>query len=130
MELYYSAISPTAAQTRLSFFDAASLLWRLDVYGCSTGPLPWGAVRDLGVRLFPRAIMPFADAMMALACAGARDDAALGRLVDELRAQTAIGNPVAVNVVLPIVEGVAAFARAEYDAAARPSSRSRMKSCA
>jgi len=74
MQLYDEAISPSAAQTRLSFFDAASLLWRFEVYGCAGGPLPWADVRDLGVRLFPRALLPFADAMMALARAGARDE--------------------------------------------------------
>jgi tetratricopeptide (TPR) repeat protein len=119
MELYEDAISPAAAQNRLSFFDAASLLWRFEVYGCATGALPWGEVRDLGVRFFPRPALPFADAMMALACAGAGDDAALGRLVDGLRIQAARGHPTAGSVVLPLVEGVAAFARAEYETAAR-----------
>jgi tetratricopeptide (TPR) repeat protein len=118
--LYDDAISPEVARTRLSFMDAASLLWRLDVYGCGGATaLPWDAVRDLGVYFFPRPMMPFADAMMALACAGARDDAAVRRLTDGLRAQAATGHPIAGTVVLPLVEGVAAFGRGEYAEAAR-----------
>jgi tetratricopeptide (TPR) repeat protein len=74
MELYHDAIAPQAARSRVSFFDAASLLWRYELYGCASGPLPWGEVRDLGLQVFPRPGVPFADAMMALVCAGAGDE--------------------------------------------------------
>ena len=119
MALYHDAISPAAVRTRLSFFDAASLLWRFEIYGCATGPLPWGEVRDLGLHFFPRAMVPFADAMMALTCAGAGDEAALVRLVDGLRAQAAGGHPIAGTIVLPLVEAIAAFGRSDYDEAVR-----------
>lgn len=117
MDIYEEAISPAAARNRLSFFDASSLLWRFEVYGSAAGPLPWTDVRDLGLDLFPRPGVPFADAMMALACAGAGDETALARLVDGLRAQAAAGHPVAGSVLLPLVEGVAAFGRADYETA-------------
>ncbi len=114
LEVYEDAIGPAATRTRLAFFDAASLLWRFELYGCAGGPLPWGEVRDLGARLFPRPALAFADAHVGLACAGAGDEAALGRLVDGLRTQAAGGHPVAGSVVLPLVQAVAAFARGEY----------------
>jgi len=119
MELYEDAISPAAAQSRLSFYDAASLLWRYEIYGCAAGPLPWGAVRDLGLRFFPRAGTPFPDGMLALACAGAGDEAALERLIDGLRDQADGGHPIAGPIVLPLVEGIAAFGRADYQTAVR-----------
>jgi tetratricopeptide (TPR) repeat protein len=119
MEIYDDAISPAAARSRVSFFDAASLLWRYEIYDCTTEPLLWHEVRDRGLHLFPRPGVPFADAMLALACAGAGDEAALGRLVDGLRAQAAGGHPIAGSVVLPLVEGVAAFGRADYEMAVR-----------
>ena len=118
-ELYEGAISPVVARGRVSFFDAASLLWRYEIYGCATGPLPWRAVRDRGVDLFPQPGVPFADGMMALACAGAGDEAALARLIDGLRAQAARGHPVAGTIVLPLVEAIAAFGRADYETAVR-----------
>jgi len=117
MTLYEEAIAPAAARTRLSFYDAASLLWRFEVYGCVAGPLPWGDVLDLGLELYPRPGVPFADAMMGLACAGASDETALARLVDGLRALAAGGHPVAGSVMVPLVEGVAAFGRADYETA-------------
>jgi tetratricopeptide (TPR) repeat protein len=119
MELYHDAISPAAARSRVSFFDAASLLWRYEIYGCASGPLPWGEVLDLGLQVFPRPGVPFADAMMALACAGAGHEAAMTRLVDGLRAEAAKGHPIAGSVVLPLVEGVAAFGRGDYQTAVR-----------
>jgi tetratricopeptide (TPR) repeat protein len=119
MDLYEEAISPAVARNRISFLDASSLLWRFEVYGCAAGSLPWPEVRDLGLELYPRPGVPFADAMMALACAGAGDEAALARLVDGLRAQAAAGHPVAGSILLPVVEGIAAFGRADYETAAR-----------
>ncbi|HZO24752.1 MAG TPA: hypothetical protein VFH48_02020 [Chloroflexota bacterium] len=119
VDLYEEAISPAAARNRISFYDASSLLWRFEVYGCAAGPLPWTAVWDLGQELFPRPGVPFADAMMALACVGAGDEAELARLVDGLRAQDAAGHPVAGSILLPVVEGVAAFGRADYETAVR-----------
>jgi len=118
-ELYDDAISPSASRGRVAFFDAASLLWRYEMYGCATGPLPWREVRDRGLQLFPRSGVPFADGMMALACAGAGDDAALDRLIDGLRDQAAGGHPIAGTIVLPLVEAIAAFGRGDYETVVR-----------
>ena len=60
---------PVGRPPPVCFFDAASLLWRYEIYGYATGPLPWRAVRDLGRHLLPRPGVPFADGMLALACA-------------------------------------------------------------
>ena len=118
-QLYEDAIAPSTARGRVAFFDAASLLWRYEIYGCATEPLPWREVRDRGLQLFPRPGVPFADGMMALACAGAGDEAALASLIDGLRAQAAGGHPIAGTIVLPLVEAIAAFGRADYETAVR-----------
>ena len=118
-ELYEDAISPATARSRVAFFDAASLLWRFEIYGCASGPLPWREVRDRGLQLFPRSGVPFADGMLALACAGAGDEASLARLIDGLRAQAANGHPIAGTIVLPLVEAITAYGRSDYQTAVR-----------
>jgi tetratricopeptide (TPR) repeat protein len=61
--------------------------------------------------------MAFVDANAALALAAACDEAAFSRLIDGLRALDAQGHPTAGCVVLPLVQGVWAFAQGAYDEA-------------
>ena len=61
----------------------------------------------------------FSDVHAALACAGAKDDEMLGRLVEGLRNLTSKGDPLATEVTLPLVEGIAAFSRSEYEETVR-----------
>src|SRR5205814_2279011 len=44
LELYEQAISPAVGQTPTTLVDAASLLWRYQIYGCEPRPLPWAEV--------------------------------------------------------------------------------------
>jgi pentatricopeptide repeat protein len=113
-ELYERDIRPALGQTRTSMYDAASLLWRVSLYGSTTEPLPWSDVCSLAGTLSARPGMAFNDANAALALAGGGDAAALGRLIDGLRALEAAGHPTAGTVVLPLVQGVAAFAQGDY----------------
>ena len=119
MELYEGAIRPEVARTRTSMYDAASLLWRYQIYGCGREALPWSAVGELAARLTTQPGMAFVDANAALALAAARDEAAFGRLIDGLRALDAQGHPTAGCVVLPLVRGLWAFAQGAYDEAIR-----------
>ncbi|MGH8057328.1 MAG: hypothetical protein ACREOH_08855, partial [Candidatus Entotheonellia bacterium] len=105
MELYEQAIRPEVAKTRTSMYDAASLLWRHQVYGCAQGPLPWPAVCELAARMTAKPGMAFVDANAALALAAGGDEAAFGRLLDGLRALAAQGHPTAGSVVLPLAQG-------------------------
>src|SRR5919109_4692256 len=50
MELYERAIHPDVARTRTSMYDAASLLWRYQIYGCTQDALPWATVAELAAR--------------------------------------------------------------------------------
>src|SRR5262245_39181763 len=61
--------------------------------------------------------MAFVDANAALALAAAGDEVTFGRLIDGLRALDAQGHPTAGPVVLPLAQGIWAFARGAYDEA-------------
>jgi tetratricopeptide (TPR) repeat protein len=117
MELYNTAISPTVSRNRITFFDASSLLWRWQMYGCSDGPLPWAEVCSMAGMIAPRPGMAFADMHAALTYAATGDDAAITRMIDGLRDLDAKGHPLAGPVMLPVVEGIHAFARGAYDTA-------------
>jgi tetratricopeptide (TPR) repeat protein len=117
MELYERAIRPEVARTRTSMYDAASLLWRYQIYGCTQDPLPWSTVAELAARLTAQPGMAFVDANAALALAAAGDEAAFERLIDGLRALDAQGHPTAGCVVLPLAQGISAFAQGAYDKA-------------
>jgi tetratricopeptide (TPR) repeat protein len=82
MDLYTREIRPEVAQTRTSMYDAASLLWRYQLYGCAQGSLPWPAVCELAASMTAQPGMAFVDANAALALAAGGDPAAfqwLGR---------------------------------------------------
>jgi tetratricopeptide (TPR) repeat protein len=118
-EHYEQGIRPALTRNRTSLNDAASLLWRQQLYGCATGPLPWTEVCELGARLTSQARMPFNDVHAGLAFAATGDEAALDRLTDALRVAAEYGHPVAGQVVRPLVQAAAAFAQGDYDATIR-----------
>ena len=114
MELYEQAIGPRVTQARTTLFDAASLLWRYQLYGCEPRVLPWAEVCELANRIAAKPGMAFADAHAALAYAGMGDEAAMTRLIDGLRGLAASGHPLAGTVVLPLALGVRSFGQGDY----------------
>src|SRR5207249_2834251 len=120
IEIYDRAISPAVSSARNMLQDAASFLWRCHIYGYGEpNDFPWDEVRELAGRAAPKAGLAFADAHVALAYAAANDETAFGRLVDGLRELEGKGHPIAGSVVLPLVNGIAAFARGDYEGAIR-----------
>jgi tetratricopeptide (TPR) repeat protein len=119
LELYENAIRPEAARTRTSMYDAASLLWRYQLYGCAEDAVSWSSVAELAARMTAQPGMAFVDANAALALAAVQDEVAFTRLIDGLRALDAQGHPTAVPVVLPLVQGIWAFAQGAYDESIR-----------
>jgi len=99
--------------------DIASLLWRCEVYRCTQTSLPWEEVRDLATSGMSGPGGAFSDVHAALACAGAKDDEMLGRLLEGLRNLTSKGDLLATEVTLPLVQGIAAFSHSEYEEAVR-----------
>jgi tetratricopeptide (TPR) repeat protein len=97
-----------AGNRRAAMTDGTALLWRLRLDGVPA-PLPWRALADIAAAVSRPGYL-FGEVHAALAYAACRDEAALGRLTDGLRALDAAGNPIAGRVVLPLVQGTAAFA--------------------
>lgn len=121
MELYAQNISPAASSSNPlgTLADAASLLWRCDLYGGLNGALPWQDARDFAARSFPRQGVTWADVHAALAYAAANDNAALSAVIDGLRERAAAGKLPPGEGVIDLVQGLAAFARGEYEDAVR-----------
>jgi tetratricopeptide (TPR) repeat protein len=119
MAIYERDISPTVAQNRLNLLDGAALLWRYAIYGCAAGPLPWRPVRDLAAQLTTRAGYAFGDVHAAMAFAATGDTDALTSLIDGWRGLAAKGHPLADAAMLPLIQGIDAFANGDYEAAIR-----------
>jgi tetratricopeptide (TPR) repeat protein len=98
------SVNPRSAMT-----DGTALLWRVKLDAAHDRPLPWRALADLAGRVSRPGYL-FGECHAALAYAACGDEAALGKLMDGLRALDANGNPIAGRVVLPLVRGTAAFA--------------------
>jgi tetratricopeptide (TPR) repeat protein len=101
----------------ITIADAASLIWRCDLYGVAR---PTALAADLSAwasTAFPRPGVTFADMHVALAHAAAGDGESLERLAAALRQREAEGKQSAGPVALATVEAIAAFSRGEYAAA-------------
>jgi tetratricopeptide (TPR) repeat protein len=118
VEIYDNDIAP-ASGTPIKLTDMSSFLWRLQLYGCAPGQLDWTAMTSLAEAAASSPAATFFAAHAALWAAASGEDATLSRLVDGLRELGEKGHPVAAAVVLPLVQGIAAFAHADYDEAIR-----------
>ena len=98
-----------ASNPRSTMTDGTALLWRLRLDAASPPALPWRALADIAGRVSRPGYL-FGECHAALAYAACGDDAALAKMMDGLRALDAKGNPIAGRVVLPLVQGTAAFA--------------------
>jgi len=116
-ELYNQTLNPEVCpgSPLIALCDAAALLWRHDLYGL---PHPAGsreAMAAFAARTFPRAGITFGDVHCALAYAAADDGEALTRLSTQLRERLAQGKVPAGEVVLAVIEAIAAFGRGDYE---------------
>lgn len=100
---------------RSTMTDGTALLWRMRLDGAATA-LPWRALADIAAGVSRPGYL-FGEVHAALAYAACSDTAALGRMMDGLRDLDAKGNPIAGRVVLPLVQGTAAFAAGQHAAA-------------
>lgn len=118
LQLYDDEIGAREANVAMNLADAAALLWRLHVLGVDTGER-WDELADAWAEQADGRCYPFNDmhAAMAFIGAGRRNDAldlivaAEGAEANEVHGwMTAIGQP--------IIEGLAAFDRGDYEEAA------------
>lgn len=118
-ERYENDIRPSiVAKSIATLADGASFLWRVSMYGGEPPPYPWEEVCALATPMAerPGLAFPVAHAAMALAAGGDHD--ALTTMMHRLQSKAEQGDTFTQDVVLPLVQGLAAFAQGEYAAAA------------
>jgi hypothetical protein len=98
----------------IAIADAASLLWRCDLYGVERPPETREELSAFAAKAFPRAGITFADLHCALAHAAAADLPALDRLIGQLKKREAEGRQPAGPIVVALAESIADFAQGEY----------------
>ncbi len=89
--------------------DAASFLWRWDLAGRRRNEKLWREAGYYGTKMFPGAGLGFADVHRALAYAATNDQAALDKLLGELREREKAGKLLAGPIVPALAEGFGAF---------------------
>ncbi|HJR02366.1 MAG TPA: hypothetical protein VKA83_12075, partial [Methylomirabilota bacterium] len=102
-----------ASNPRSTMTDGTALLWRLRLDEATPAALPWRTLADIAGRVSRPGYL-FGECHAALAYAACGDEAALTRMMDGLRELHAKGNPIAGTVVLPLVQGTAAFAAGDH----------------
>ena len=118
VSLYEGHIRPTVIQKNFgSLQDAASLLWRMKIYGDGE-PGPWDEVLEIARPAAENPGPAFRDAHAALAFAGGGHTEEMGKLISGLDAMAGEGNALSREVMLPLAKGVEAFANGAYDDAA------------
>ena len=119
LDLYETHIRPgVQARNLANLQDAASLMWRLQIYSGEQPGKPWDEVRDMALPAADGPGAAFRDCHAALAFAGAGDAEATQRLVDRLTAQGEKGDDLSREMTLPIALGAAAFVAGDYGEAA------------
>jgi tetratricopeptide (TPR) repeat protein len=118
MQIYDADIAP-ATGSPVKLADMSSFLWRLQLYGCVQEEPDWEAMTPLAEPAAASPAATFFAAHAALWAAARHDDATITAMVDKLRELGAKGHPVAASLVLPLVQGIAAFAHGDYDEAIR-----------
>ena len=119
LDLYETHIRPgVQARNLANLQDAASLMWRLQIYSGEAPGKPWDEVRDMALPAAETPGPAFRDCHAALAFAGAGDAESTQKFVDRVKAQGEKGDDLSREMVLPIALGAAAFAAGDYDEAA------------
>jgi len=94
--------------------DTASFLWRCQLWGTGSAPLPWRDVRDFASRAFPKPSMAFADEHLVMALAAAGDGDGVAARLAELRQMEREGRQPAGRVAGDVAEAMVAYARGDW----------------
>lgn len=115
--MFESAFAEQPVAVASDLHDAVSLAWRLDLFG-QPDPARWA---HLGAQARARADLPlllFHDLHVGMALAGAGDWPSAERHLERLRQRGQKGrNKTLPEVVVPLLDGLYAFARGEHAAA-------------
>jgi tetratricopeptide (TPR) repeat protein len=97
--------------------DSVALAWRLDLFG-RPDPRRWAQLGAAARRWLDMPRLPFHDLHVGMALAAAGDWGNAALQLDRLRQRGAKSkNPTLAGVVVPLMEGLHAFARGDYAAA-------------
>ena len=97
--------------------DSASFLWRSQIKGHGSEASQWREVRDYALKEFPKAGVTFADVHSAVAFAGNADEAALQKLVAQLKERESAGKLAAGPIVPALAEAFGAYAERDWKTA-------------
>ena len=97
--------------------DSASLIWRMRIYGDTAPQSPWTELVELAAPAAARPGPSFRDAHAALAFTAAGDSESFDKLVDGLQQMADAGDACANEATLPLIKGIGAFGRGEYQEA-------------
>ena len=115
LDRYERYIRPSVvAKSMATLNDSASLMWRLQMYCGGPAPKPWEEVLEIAAPAAERPGAAFRDAHAALAFAGGGDHEAMAKITSRLRKSAEEGDSFAREVVLPLVQGIEAFANENY----------------
>ena len=81
--------------------------------------MSWPEVVEQALPAAGRPGPAFRDGHAALAFAGGGDEKSLGQMIDRLGSAAGGGDPLAEEVTLPLVKGIGAFAKEDYQEAVR-----------
>ncbi len=120
LQTYTSAVHPGGSwgPPINALTDAASFLWRAELAGRPRDFERWRQVSEYGTQNFPRTGLAFADVHRALAYAATGDDAALAKLVAELRERESAGKLLAGPIVPALARAFDACMRKDWQGAA------------
>jgi tetratricopeptide (TPR) repeat protein len=119
IERYEQDIRPyVVAKSMATLPDSASFLWRVQLYSGtpSSHPAapPWEEVRVLAMPMAEKPGFAFVVAHAALALAASGDRDGLTMMADQLRSTAEQGDEFTEEIVMPLVQGIAAFAQGAY----------------
>jgi tetratricopeptide (TPR) repeat protein len=115
LERYESDIRPSiAAKSLAALADAASFMWRVQMYGGVPLPQYWEEVCTLGAPVAERPGVAFQAAHAALAFAANADQDAITTMMKQLQRLAESGDTFVQDIVLPLVQGITAFAQGQY----------------
>ena len=100
--------------------DSVSLAWRLDLFG-QPDPTRWARLGSAARAWLEQPMLLFHDLHVGMALAAAGDWPAAEKQLERLRqrAKKTTGNRTLPEVVVPLLEGLHAFARGDYHTAAK-----------
>jgi tetratricopeptide (TPR) repeat protein len=117
--LFASVFGSAPIAVASDFQDSVSLAWRLDLYG-HPDPARWAALGAAALNWLEQSPLLFHDLHVGMALAAAGEWRSAERQLARLQARSRnTGNRTLPEVVVPLLEGLHAFTRGDYAAAAQ-----------